>query len=106
MTTYLKVAALKDLFEFEKDEDDARWQESLRKSGVDGDLDVGLVDEDGCEVYSEFEDDELEATDAVYYNFMGGRDGEDERFYAEDITVYKSPDGKLWVVDCDELWEF
>lgn len=103
MATYYEVKALKDLFE--KDEDDARWQENLRKTGVDGDLDVGVLFGVDGGFSKEFEEDALEDVVATYYNFMGDPGG-GERFYAGDNTVYKSADGKLWVEESNNLFEF
>ncbi len=105
MTMFVKVNALKDLFASD-DFDNARWQENLRKTGIDGDLDVSLVDEDGDYVYGKFHETELEYMAAgVFYNFMG-EGGGDERFYPADFAVYRDAGGKLWVENRDDLFEF
>lgn len=102
---YVLLQTLKSMVDGSND--DARWLDNLKKSGVDGDFDVTAADVDGdVEYYDGNENALVLVEEARYINFMGDSGGGDERFFEADIAVYMASDGRLYAEESDEIFEF
>jgi hypothetical protein len=93
--TFGKLMLLTDLFS----DDESQLEEFVALDIVDG------VTPDSDGTTDEFSCDEMEITENVMYNFIGGEGG--CRFYASEVVVFKHKvTGEYWAIDCDELYEF
>ena len=103
MQEYIKLQLLTALYK-----DDAEWQANVVNTVGDAGYTIASDGDCGDSIVKSFDESKMQAvTGIAVYDFAGGAEEEEERFYIRDNTVvYKHNDGTLWLVYTDDVYAF